>query len=59
MARYDSNIPTTKVVGNDYRSDADYGFKQEVAHAFESYAARNVNLSTDFGKIIERPTMRA
>lgn len=59
MARYDSNIPTTKVVGNDYRSDADYGFKQEVAHAFESYAARNVNLSTDFGKIIESPTMRA
>lgn len=58
MARFDA-VQTTKVVGNDYRSDADYGFKQEVAQAFESYGAHGVNLSTDFGKIIESPTARA
>lgn len=44
--------PETRIVGNDYKSDADLGFKQEVKSVFESYMAQGVDLGSDFGAII-------
>lgn len=52
------NSKPTKVVGNDYVSDGDAGFKAEVSHAFESYAAKGINLSNDMLGIITNPHER-
>ena len=46
--------PETRIVGNDYKSDADLGFKQEVKSVFESYMAQGVDLGSDFGAIISK-----
>jgi len=49
---------SSKVVGNDYRSDESLGFKDEVKHIFESYTAQGVNLARDLDDVIFSPTAR-
>ena len=49
---------SSKVIGNDYRSDESLGFKDEVKHIFESYSAQGVNLSRDLDDVIFSPTAR-
>lgn len=46
------NQPQTRVIGNDMKSDADRGFKSEIANIMESYAANGVELTNDFGAIL-------
>lgn len=48
----------TNVVGNDYTSDSSAGFKGEVMHAFESYAAEGTDISQDLLSIISSPTRK-
>lgn len=45
----------TGIVGNNYKADASYGFKNEVSQAFESFAEAGVNLSADFMAILNSP----
>lgn len=54
-----NTMKPTRIVGNDYVSDNDQGFKASVKSAFESYSARGVNLASSFGEIICAPTQRA
>ncbi len=53
MANYDPRFATeAKVVGNDYASDGDLGFKNEVKGVFESYSSKGINLAYDFNGIL-------
>jgi len=49
---------TANVVGNPITADSTLGFRQDVEHAFESYAAMNCDLANDFQQIITNPTKR-
>ena len=48
----------TRIVGNDYVSNEDAGFKADVKGIFESYAGRGVDLTSDLNQIISRATDR-
>ena len=53
-----NSMKPTRVIGNDYASDSDLGFKQEVRGVFESYAQQGVNLANNFLDVITAPTQR-
>ena len=53
-----NNLVQTHVVGNDYVSDSDQGFKSEVKGVFESYMSQGINLADSFNSIITSPTER-
>lgn len=53
-----NNLVPTRVVGNDYVSDQDQGFKSEVKGIFESYMSQGINLADSFGSIITSPSER-
>ena len=53
-----NNLVPTRVVGNDYVSDQDQGFKSEVRGIFESYMSQGINLADSFGSIITSPSER-
>lgn len=48
----------TRIIGNDYVSNDDAGFKAEVKGIFESYAGRGVDIANDLGQIIGRSVDR-
>lgn len=49
----------TRVVGNNYASDSNSGFKQEVKGIFEGYMQNGINLNTpDFQSLISSPLNR-
>lgn len=47
------------IVGNNYKADESFGFKQEITKAFESYAGAGTNLSADFMQIMTVPEKKA
>lgn len=48
----------SRIVGNDYVSNEDAGFKAEVKGIFESYSSRGVDIASDLGQIIGRAVDR-
>ena len=51
--------PQTKVIGNDMKSDADLGFKDEIRSVFESYSSNGIDLGgRDFEHILSSRTAR-
>lgn len=53
-----NNIKPTKVVGNDFNSDPNYGYKEEVKAIFEAYNQSGVNLSGSLYDIISNPSSK-
>ena len=61
MPDYSKYMPAmgdTHVAGNDYASDSSMGFKSEVAHVLESYAARNVSIPAMMEQALFNDTAR-
>jgi hypothetical protein len=57
MPNYSGFKPTT-VVGNDYHSDNDLGFKSEVSECFESYHGNGLDLTSNMQDVLTNPTSR-
>lgn len=51
-------LQNTRVVGNDYKSDDSFGFKDEVKQVMESYNAKGINVPNDLASIIASPTQK-
>lgn len=56
--QFNTQFKPTRVVGNDYRSDGDLGFKHEVSQCFESYQGKGINLGNNLLDVINNPTAR-
>lgn len=48
-------MPTNNIVGNLMLNNDNYGYKEEIRHIFDSYAAEGVELANDMSAVIYNP----